>query len=59
MKLKREIIDILNKIQKENKQINFDSEAAREGIADAIARDLNRRKPRSQYRQSDAGSLIF
>ena len=53
MKLKREIFDILNK------QINFDSEAAREGIADAIARDLNRRKPRSQYRQSDAGSLIF
>ena len=59
MKLKREIIDILNKIQKENKQINFDSDVAREGIADIIARDLSRRKSRPQYRQSDAGSLIF
>ena len=44
MKLKREIIDILNKIQKENKQINFDSDVAREGIADIIARDLSKRK---------------
>ncbi len=59
MKLKREIIDILNKIQKQNKQINFDSDAAREGIADIIARDLNKRSHSSQRRQSDAGSLIF
>ena len=59
MKLKREIIDILNKIQKQNKQINFDSDAAREGIADIIARDLSKRMSRPQYRQSDAGSLIF
>ena len=59
MKLKREIIDILNKIQKENKQINFDSDVAREGIADIIARDLCKRKSRPQYRQSYAGSLIF
>ena len=53
------IIDILNKIQKQNKQINFDSDAVREGIADIIARDLSKRKSRPQYRQSDAGSLIF
>ena len=36
MKLKTEIIDILNKIQKENKQLNFDSAVAREAIADFI-----------------------
>ena len=59
MKLKREIIDILNKIQKENKQIKFDSDVAREGIGDIIARDLSKRNSRPQYRQSDAGSLIF
>ena len=59
MKLKREIIDILNKIQKDNKQINFDSDAAREGIADIIARDLNKKRSYTNLRQSDAGSLIF
>ena len=59
MKLKREIIDILNKIQKQNKQINFDSDAAREGNADIIARDLNKKRSYISRRQSDAGSLIF
>ena len=59
MKLKREIIDILNKIQKQNKQINFDNDAAREGIADIIARDLNKKRSYISRRQSDAGSLIF
>ena len=59
MKLKREIIDILNKIQKQNKQINFDSDTAREGIADIIARDLNKKRSYTNRRQSDAGSLIF
>ena len=59
MKLKTEIIDILNKIQKENKQLNFDSAAAREAIADFIAEDLNKNKSYSNTRQSDAGSLIF
>ena len=47
MNLKGQINDILNKIQKENKQVNFDSS------------DLNKRSHSSQRRQSDAGSLIF
>tara|TARA_R100001443_G_scaffold113594_1_gene128561 strand:- start:2166 stop:2345 length:180 start_codon:yes stop_codon:yes gene_type:complete len=59
MNLKGQINDILNKIQKENKQVNFDSSAAREKIADLIARDLNKRSHSNQRRQSDAGSLIF
>ena len=59
MNLKGQINDILNKIQKENKQVTFDSSAAREKIADLIARDLNKRSHSSQRRQSDAGSLIF
>tara|TARA_B100000287_G_scaffold292338_1_gene275626 strand:- start:584 stop:763 length:180 start_codon:yes stop_codon:yes gene_type:complete len=59
MNLKGQINDILNKIQKENKQVNFDSEAAREKIADLIARDLKKRSHSNQKRQSDAGSLIF
>ena len=59
MKLKREIIHILNKIQKQNKLINFDCVAARDGIADIIARDLNKKRSYISRRQSDAGSLIF
>ena len=37
----------------------LDHAVNREGIADIIARDLSKRKSRPQYRQSDAGSLIF
>jgi len=59
MSLKKEINDILNKIQKERKQINFDSPYAREVIADIIAQDLKKKSSRGQKYQSDAGSLIF
>lgn len=59
MSLEKEINDILDRIQEEKKQINFDSPNAREIIADIIARDLKKKSSRGQKYQSDAGSLIF
>jgi len=59
MSLEKEINDILDRIQEEKKQINFDSPNAREVIADIIARDLKKKSDRGQKYQSDAGSLIF
>ena len=35
------ILDILNKIQKERNQINFDSESARMTLAEIIASELD------------------
>ena len=58
MSLKQKVRKVLDEIQDKDKQINFDSPVAREYIADTIARELNKRS-RTQYRQSDAGSLIF
>ena len=59
MDLEKKINNILNKIQKENKQVNFDSSTARKTIAQTIAKDLENDSSKNQRRQSDAGSLIF
>ena len=58
MSLKQKVRKVLDEIQNKDEQINFDSPAARQYIADAVAKELNKRS-RTQYRQSDAGSLIF
>ena len=58
MSLKQKVRKVLDEIQNKAEQITFDSPAAREYSADAVAKELNKRS-RTQYRQSDAGSLIF
>jgi len=59
MSLEKEINNILNKIQRQHKQLNFESPAARKHIAETIAQHLDDKPKKSQRRQSDAGSLIF